>query len=444
MTHATNATHDPALASWVDGANAPDTDFPVQNLPYGVFSRAGSGDAPRVGVAIGDQLVDVRAALAAGLLDGAAARAAERCRAPVLNALMASPADELSALRAQLSALLRNEGAAAAAARGRAAELLVRQADVALHLPCAVGDYTDFYASVYHATNVGSMFRPDNPLLPNYKYVPIGYHGRASSIVVSGTPVRRPRGQIKPGDAATPLVAPTRLLDYESELGLFVGRGNALGSTIPLDAAGAHLFGSCLVNDWSARDVQAWEYQPLGPFLSKSFATSVSPWVVTLEALAPFRAPAFARDAADPEPLPYLRSANDAARGGLDVTLEVRLATAAMRGAGHPPALLSRARFTDMYWTPAQLLAHHASNGCNLRPGDLLGSGTVSGAAPESRGCLLELTWRGAEPVTLPSGESRRFLEDGDEVVIRATAPLADGTRGSLGEVRGRVLPARG
>jgi fumarylacetoacetase len=442
MTYAVNATHDPALASWVDSANAAGADFPIQNLPYGVFARRAAPDEARVGVASGDRVLVVAAALVAGLLGAAARPAAERCRAPALNALMASAPAELSALRAALSALLRADGADAARARERAAAILVPLGDVELRLPAAIGDYTDFYASAYHATNVGSMFRPDNPLLPNYKHVPIGYHGRASSIVVSGTAVRRPCGQLKPADAPAPRYAPSRLLDYEAEVGMFVGRGNALGETVPIGEAGDRLFGLCLVNDWSARDVQTWEYQPLGPFLAKSFATTVSPWVVTMEALAPFRAPAFARGEGDPPPLPYLHAADDMARGGIALTLSVHLATARMRAAGDAPAPLTSASFTDMYWTPAQMLAHHASNGCNLRPGDLLASGTVSGAAKDSRGCLLELTWRGAEPVTLPNGETRTFLEDGDEVIMRAVCERAGARRIGFGECRGVVLAA--
>jgi fumarylacetoacetase len=292
MIHDTNATHDPRLTSWVDAANDPHTDFPVQNLPFGVFARRGAGDAPRVGVAIGDRVVDVSAVRAAGLLADDARAAAAACAEPTMNALMSLPTDRVSALRRALGALLCTDGANAGAARARAGELLVPMAEAELGVPAAVGDYTDFYASIHHATNVGSMFRPDSPLLPNYKYVPIGYHGRASSIVASGTPVRRPRGQAKAADAAAPEFAPTRLLDYEAEVGMFVAGTNALGDAVGLDAAAERLFGLCLVNDWSARDVQAWEYQPLGPFLAKSFATTVSPWVVTAEALAPFRAPA--------------------------------------------------------------------------------------------------------------------------------------------------------
>jgi fumarylacetoacetase len=315
-------------------------------------------------------------------------------------------------------------------------------AEAELLLPARVGDYTDFYASIHHATNVGSMFRPDNPLLPNYKWVPIGYHGRASSLVPSGTPVRRPRGQIKDASSDAPVYAPTRALDYEMELGCFVGSPNALGETVPIARAEEHLFGICLVNDWSARDVQSWEYQPLGPFLAKSFATTVSPWVVTFEALEPFRVPAFGRAAGDPAPLAYLHSEANAAAGGLDVTVEVYLSSEQMRRNSVDPVRLSRGRAADLYWTLAQMLTHHASNGCNLSPGDLFASGTISGASKDARGCLLELTWRGAEPITLPSGETRRFLEDGDEVIMRGYCERAGAARIGLGECRGIVVPA--
>jgi fumarylacetoacetase len=443
MTYSVNETHDPALTSWVESANAPASDFPVQNLPYGVFARRRKRSSPRVGVAIGDQILDLAACLRAGLLDDEAADVAIRVsRARTLNGLMAESPAQLSALRRQLSARLTEGGARSDEARAKRASLLVPMRDADLHLPADVGDYTDFYASIHHATNVGKLLRPENPLLPNYKYVPIGYHGRASSLVPSGTPVRRPVGQIKSGDSAAPTRAPTRLLDYEAEVGLFVGRGNALGDTIPIDRAEDHLFGLCLVNDWSARDVQAWEYQPLGPFLAKNFATTVSPWVVTMEALAPFRAPALARPAGDPEPLPYLHATADQERGGIAVTIEVLLATGRMREARMRPVALTHASLVDLYWTPAQLLTHHASTGCNMRPGDLLATGTISGARKDSRSCLLELTRRGAEPITLPSHETRRFLEDGDEVVLQASCEAPGARRIGFGECRGVVLPA--
>jgi fumarylacetoacetase len=315
---------------------------------------------------------------------------------------------------------------------------------VELFVPAEIGDYTDFYASIHHASNVGALFRPENPLLPNYKWVPVGYHGRASSIVVSGTPVKRPCGQTRPDPAGPPQFGPTRRLDYELEVGSFVGPGNALGTPIPIGEAETHIFGVCLVNDWSARDMQAWEYQPLGPFLGKNFCTTVSPWVVTLEALAPFRVPAFARGEGDPAPLPYLLSAKDQSNGGVDLTLEVWLRSERMRREGGEPARISSGNLREMYWTMAQMLAHHASNGCNLRSGDLLASGTVSGTTKESRGCLLELTRNGTEPIELPGGETRRFLEDGDEVILRASCQRPSAVRIGFGECRGMVQAASG
>jgi fumarylacetoacetase len=308
-----------------------------------------------------------------------------------------------------------------------------------MRLPAAVGDYTDFYASVFHATNVGQMLRPDNPLLPNYKWVPIGYHGRASSLVVSGTEVARPQGQTEPGEDGVPRFGPSRALDYELEVAAFLGPGNALGQPVPIAEADGQIFGLVLLNDWSARDVQKWEYQPLGPFLAKSFATSISPWVVTAEALAPFRAPAFARPAGDPQPLPYLSHPEDRERGGIDLRLEVLLATKAMREKSQPPVRVSHGNLRDVYWTFAQMVAHHSSNGCNLRPGDLIASGTVSGPAKENRGSLIELTWRGKDPLTLPSGEERRFLEDGDEVVLRGRCEREGFASIGFGECRGVV-----
>jgi fumarylacetoacetase len=319
---------------------------------------------------------------------------------------------------------------------------LLRQVDVEMVLPAVIGDYTDFYASIFHATNVGSLFRPDNPLLPNYKYIPIGYHGRASSLVTSGAPVRRPSGQTREG-TAEPVFGPAKALDYELEVGFFVSAGNTLGEPILIREAENHLFGICLVNDWSARDIQSWEYQPLGPFLAKSFTTSLSPWVVTMEALAPFRIPAFARATGDPPPLPYLGDPADQESGGLGMQLEVFLSSARMREAGTPPLRVSNSNFRDMYWTMAQMLTHHASNGCNLRPGDLLASGTVSGPEKDARGCLLELTSRGKEPITLPTGEQRKFLEDGDEVTLRGFCQREGFRRIGLGTCSGVVMPAK-
>jgi fumarylacetoacetase len=355
---------------------------------------------------------------------------------------MALGREHWSALRAQVSAFLSADSAAYRGDRGLAGRVLVPLSQAELFVPAQVGDYSDFYASVHHASNVGSMFRPDNPLLPNYKWVPIGYHGRTSSIVVSDTPVRRPHGQLKPPDTESPVFAPSRALDYEMELGCFVGPGNSLGEPVPIDQAGEHLFGSSLVNDWSARDIQTWEYQPLGPFLAKNFATTVSPWVVTLEALEPFRVPAFQRSPGDPPPLPYLDSEAERKRGGLDVTVEVYLLTSRMRDGKLPPHRLSRGRTADLYWTVGQMVTHHTSNGCNLRPGDLFASGTISGAAKDSRGCLLELTWRGSEPISLPTGETRKFLEDGDEVIMRGYCERPGHARIGFGECRGVVLAA--
>ncbi len=431
----TDETHDPTLTSWVASAQAADTDFPIQNLPFGVFRHPDHDERPRVGVAIGDQILDVAAARHAELLGGPVACAAEACDTPSLNALMALGRDDWRVLRQALSRLLRTGGP-------HRPDLLLPMDRAELLVPAQIGDYTDFYASVHHATNVGSMFRPDNPLLPNYKYVPIGYHGRASSIVPSGAGVRRPDGQLKSPDADAPTFGPSRLLDYESEVGCFIGTGNALGQPIPIASAEDHIFGLCLVNDWSARDIQAWEYQPLGPFLAKNFATTVAPWVVTLEALAPFRTAAFARPAGDPAPLPYLDSPADRAGGGFALTLEVWLRTARMCDAGTEPVRLSRADFGGMYWTLAQMVTHHASNGCNLQPGDLLASGTVSGATADARGSMLELTWRGKEPVTLPGGETRAFLQDGDEVIMRGSCERSGARRIGFGECRGTVLAA--
>jgi fumarylacetoacetase len=435
-----NETHDPSLTSWVGSAQGP-TDFPIQNLPFGVFRR-GTSESPRVGIAIGNQVLDMAACLKVAHFTGLAGPAAEACTEPSLNSLMALGREHWSALRGEVSALL----AAGSPAHGKdpriAERILFPMAECELLLPSHVGDYSDFYASVYHATNVGSMFRPDNPLLPNYKWVPIGYHGRASSIVASGAPVRRPKGQLKDPNAEQPVFAPTRALDYEMEIGCFVGPGNELGKPVLIEKAEEHLFGLCLLNDWSARDIQTWEYQPLGPFMAKNFATTISPWVVTLEALEPFRVPAFDRPRGDPAPLSYLDSVVNRERGGVDVTVEVLLSTEKMRTTGLPPQRLSRGRMADLYWTLAQMFTHHTSNGCNLRPGDLFASGTISGPSKDSRGCLLELTWRGAEPITLPTGETRKFLEDGDEVTLRGFCERPGAARIGFGECRGVILAA--
>jgi fumarylacetoacetase len=421
----TDDTCDVGLRSWVASANG-HADFPIQNLPLGVFRRL-SGERPRLGCAIGDEILDLETCAETGLLAGLSAP----IRGEVTwNALMAVGPEVRQELRRVVSALLR------LGAPPRP-QLLVAQSAARMELPARIGDYTDFYASVHHATRVGALLRPDNPLLPNYKWMPIAYHGRASSIVISSTMVRRPSGQTRADGAEAPTWAPSRRLDYEAEVGFFVGPGNALGRAIPIADAREHLVGACLVNDWSARDVQKWEYQPLGPFLAKSFATTISPWIVTVEALAPFCAPLAARTAGDPTPLPYLVDGDDA---GYDIRIEVYLRSCAMRDAGLPPWRISAASLLDMYWTPAQMLTHHASNGCNLRPGDLLASGTVSGPSVESAGCLLERTDGGRQGLTLPTGETRRFLEDGDEVVMRAYCERDGCARIGFGECRGEVV----
>ena len=435
-------SHDPGATSWVESASAAEGDFPLQNLPFGVFRRRAVARESRVGIAIGDRIVDVCACLEAGLLAGESTRAAEACAAAGMDGLLSLGPAGWSALRRRVSALLRRGHPDEARHRASLGPRLIPMAEVDLLLPADIGDYTDFYASIFHAANVGRMLRPDNPLLPNYRWVPIGYHGRASSLVVSGTPIRRPRGQTKADGADAPVFGPSRRLDYELEVGALVGPGNQLGRPVTVSEAEDHVFGLCLVNDWSARDMQAWEYQPLGPFLAKSFATSLSPWIVTLEALEPYRVPPLVRPAGDPAPLPYLDDEIGRERGGFGLVLEVYLQTARMREIGMAPVRLSRGSFRDMYWTVAQLVAHHTSNGCNLRPGDLIASGTVSGADPDSRGCLLELACRGQNPIALPSGETRAFLEDGDEVVLRGFCVAPGRPRIGFGECCGRVEPA--
>jgi fumarylacetoacetase len=420
-----------AIRSWVEKANAPLTDFPLSNLPFGVF-RSGD-DGVRIGVAIGDSILDLRAAVRQGLLAALPREVTEACSADALNQLMSLGRDAMPPLRACLMEWLSDR-----AEQSRVKPLLLTQREVQMLLPARIGDYTDFYASIYHATNVGRLFRPDNPLLPNYKHIPIGYHGRASSLVVSGTEIHRPCGQIK---AQT--FGPTQLLDYELEAGFFIGRGNQLGQPIPMDQAESHLFGLCLVNDWSARDIQSWEYQPLGPFLAKNFATSVSPWVVTMEALEPFRVAALQRPEDDPKPLAYLDSPVVQTGGGIDLTMEVWLRTERMRRESVAEARLGKSNLRNLYWTLSQMLTHHASNGCNLQPADLMATGTVSGPTEDSLGCLLEHTKRGTEPVELPNGESRGFLEDGDEVILRGYCKREGYPRIGFGECRGVIIPAR-
>jgi fumarylacetoacetase len=422
-----------ALKSWVASANDPGTDFPLDNLPYGVFHHA---HGKHIGVAIGDQILDLAACASVGLLKALAGEIVEVCTAEVLNPLMALGPKAWSDLRREIQSLLAEDSTL----QSDLASMLVPAQQAEMQMPVQVGNYTDFYASIHHATRVGKLFRPDTPLLPNYKYVPIGYHGRASSIVLSGAEIRRPSGQTKPASAADPVFGPARSLDYELEMGLFIGKGNALGEPIPIGEAEEHIFGFCLVNDWSARDIQSWEYQPLGPFLAKSFATTISPWIVTMDALAPYQVPAAERADGDPAPLPYLSSPS-ANRGAFDVNLEVFVQSAKMRKTGTAPALMSRGNLRNLYWTPAQLVTHHASNGCNLRIGDLLATGTISGPEEGSEGCLLEMKHR-SEPVRLPSGEVRTFLEDGDRVMLRAYAQREGLPRIGFGECTGTIVGA--
>jgi fumarylacetoacetase len=422
--------------SWVTSANHPECDFSLANLPYGVFCRAGENGAARIGLAIGDQILDLHACAERGLFAELPHALVSACRAEILNPLMALGPAAWSALRRCLTALLDAKQACRDTQSG-VEPLLVPMRDAQMQLPARIGDYTDFYASIHHATRVGSLFRPDSPLLPNYKYLPLAYHGRASSIVVSGETILRPRGQTKGASGVS--FGPAQSLDYELEVGLFIGPDNALGEPIPIAEAEDHIFGLCLLNDWSARDIQSWEYQPLGPFHAKNFATTISPWIVPLEALAPVRVPAPERPPGDPVPLAYLASpAPELA--AIDLTLEVYLTSEQMRQTGVAPALMSRSNLRHLYWTLDQLVAHHSSNGCNLRPGDLLATGTVSGPDEGSEGCLLEK--RTGEPVRLPTGELRTFLEDGDQVTFRADARLPGGRRIGFGACAGTIIEA--
>ncbi len=434
-------THDPQRTSWVESANDSATDFPIQNLPFGVFQTESL--SPRIGVAIGEQVLDVGSAVDLGLISDV--DVAAQLRRESLAGLMSLDKKQRVVLRRELSNLL-----VAGTDVDRSGLRLVSQAKATMLLPCQPRDFTDFYASVYHATNVGSMFRPDNPLLPNYKHIPIGYHGRASSIIAGGASVRRPVGQKAPvEDGAMPTRGSSEMLDYEFEVGFFVAEGNELGSSIPLSQAEDRIFGMVLVNDWSARDLQKWEYQPLGPFLAKSFATSISTWVVTMEALAPFRCAAFERADRDPKPLAYLHDERNASSGGVNIQLEASLATARMRNNGIDPVRLSKTNSNNIYWTMAQMLTHHSSNGCNMQPGDLLASGTVSGPKKNERGCLLELTWNGGidDPrpgsdrtaIQLPTGEQRTFLADGDEVIFTGHCESDSHRRIGFGACRGVV-----
>jgi fumarylacetoacetase len=432
---ALDATHAPGLRSWVESANG-HADFPIQNLPFGVFSPPGGG--ARAGIAIGDRILDLSVLLHIGVLDGLALEAADAaCGGARLNDFAALGAGPRRALRQRVSALLADP-----AWQARVAPALHAAAACRLHVPLAIGDFTDFYAGIHHATHVGRLFRPDHPLLPNYKHVPIGYHGRASSVQVSGTPVRRPWGQRRQAGCDGPAFCPAERLDYELELGAFIGPGNEPGTPIPIGDAGGHIAGYCLLNDWSARDIQAWEYQPLGPFLAKNFATTVSPWMVTPEALAPFRQAQPPRPAGDPKPLPYLWDEADQLEGALGITLRIDLLTPGLRAAGLPPHRVAVSDTRHLYWTFAQLVAHHASGGCNLCPGDLLGSGTISSAEPDGFGSLLEATEGGRTAIRLASGEERRFLEDGDEVIFSAQACRAGAVSIGFGECSAVVLAA--
>ena len=430
-----NETHDPALASWIESANRAGCDFPIQNLPFGVFRRRGTQESWRGGVAIGDQILDMRAAHAAGVFTTDAAAAAGEAR---LNRLMGMGPAAWSALRLALSRALRQDAREADSLRG----CLVPQADAEYTVPAQVGDYTDFYTSVHHATNIGRQFRPDNPLMPNYKWIPIGYHGRASSLVVSGEDFHRPCGQILPPGATAPVFGPCKKMDIELELAVYIGVGNARGHAIPLAEAEAHVFGLSLLNDWSARDIQAWEYQPLGPFLSKNFASTLSPWIVTLEALAPYRTAPPVRDAADPQLLPYLDAPADRAEGAIDIQLEVLMQTARMRAAGQPAAHLTGTSYRHAYWTFGQMVAHHTVNGCNLQAGDMLGTGTLSGPTLDQAAALIELTVGGKQPVTLPNGEQRTFMEDGDRMELRGWCEKPGAARIGFGDCAATLLPA--
>ncbi len=435
-----NETHDPNLKSWVESANDPNTDFPIQNLPFCQFLFPSPDGLRCFGVRIGDSVLDIGTCDDAGLISDMQVSVAvgHHVYGDLNELVWDGDMSAIGKLRRIATQLLRSDYNNVE----QVSKYVYPAASLEFLSPFRIGDYTDFYCSIYHATNVGSMFRPDQPLMPNYKYVPIGYHGRASSIVISGTDIKRPHGQNRSDADAPPVFIPAKNLDYEMELGFFVGKGNELGTSIPISEAEEHIFGVCLVNDWSARDIQAWEYQPLGPFLAKNFATTISPYVVTMEALAPFRTPAFERDADDPQPLDYLSDDRNRKLGGLDINLEVYIQTEKMRNENIEPFMISRSNTKDLYWTIGQMLTHHASNGCNLQTGDLMATGTVSGKEKSERGCLLERTWRGTEPLDLPSGEQRRFLEDGDEVIMKGFCEREGFRRIGLGECRGRIIPA--
>ncbi|MDN5844201.1 MAG: fumarylacetoacetase [Alcaligenaceae bacterium] len=433
-----NETHDPALRSWVTSANDGKTDFPIQNLPFAIFRRQGTQQSWRGGVAIGDQIVDMAAAVQAGLFTGEALAPAQAAAESTLNHLMSLGNQAAGALRKALSSIL----AEGADQQSIVQTCLVAQSVAEYALPAQIGDYTDFYTSIHHATNIGRLFRPDNPLMPNYRWVPIGYHGRSSSIGVSPQDFQRPCGQVKPADADTPHLQASPRLDIELELGVLVGQGNELGSPVGIEQAEDHVFGIVLFNDWSARDIQPWEYQPLGPFLAKNFASTVSPWVVTLEALAPFRAP-FTRSEGEPQPLPYLDSEDNRSAGSFDIELEALIETPTMRAAGQAPARLSQSNYRHAYWTAGQMVAHHTVNGCNLQPGDLFGTGTMSGPSLDQACALIELTSGGKNPVILPNGEERTWVQDGDTITLRGWCQRSGAARIGFGECVGTVLPAR-
>ncbi|MEL0605092.1 fumarylacetoacetase [Pseudoalteromonas undina] len=433
-----NETHDINITSWVESANIKGCDFPIQNLPFAEFRTKNTNEEFRGGVAIGDQVIDLAKLSRLNIFTGDAKTALDAASESTLNTFMGLGSQYWSALRLALSKALR-EGAQQ---QKDMQSTLIAQADIEFSLPCRIGDYTDFYTSIYHATAVGSLFRPDNPLLPNYKWVPIGYHGRSSSIDVSGQMFHRPKGQTKAPDADTPAFGPCKRLDYELELGIYLGKGNALGDAIAIENAENHVFGFCVFNDWSARDLQAWEYQPLGPFLAKNFASTVSPWIVTTEALAPFRT-AWTRDESDPQPMPYLESAANREQGAFDIQMDVKIQTQKMRDENHQPTQVSASSFKHSYWTVAQMVAHHTVNGCNFMPGDMLGSGTQSGPTHEEAGSLLELSRGGKEKITLSNGEQRSFLEDGDNVIMRGWCEREGFARIGFGSVESTVLPAK-
>ncbi|MEL0640916.1 fumarylacetoacetase [Pseudoalteromonas aliena] len=433
-----NETHDINLTSWVESANVDNCDFPIQNLPFAEFRRKGSDETFRGGVAIGDQVIDLAKLSKLNVLAGDAKTATDAASETTLNTFMGLGGQYWSALRLALSKALR----AGSEHQQALSDTLIAQSDIEFSLPCRIGDYTDFYTSIYHATAVGSLFRPDNPLLPNYKWVPIGYHGRSSSIDVSGQTFHRPKGQTKAPDAEVPSFGPCKRLDYELELGIYLGKGNALGDAIAIENAENHVFGFCVFNDWSARDLQAWEYQPLGPFLAKNFASTVSPWIITTEALAPYRT-SWTRDENDPQPMDYLESKTNRDQGAFDIQMDVKIQTQKMRSEGHNPTRVSTSSFKHSYWTVAQMVTHHTVNGCNFMPGDMLGSGTQSGPTHEEAGSLLELSRGGKEKITLSNGEQRSFLEDGDNVIMRGWCEKEGYARIGFGSVESTVLPAK-